>query len=45
MGILTIPKNKVDEWNKRILTLQQQIQYWIDNPSEKTIEIVELFYS
>ena len=21
-----------------------QIQYWIDNPSEKTIEIVELFY-
>ena len=31
--------------NKNIIKiLKDQIQYWIDNPSEKTIEIIELFY-
>ena len=24
--------------------LKKQIQYWIDNPTEKTIEIIELYY-
>jgi len=24
--------------------LKQQIQYWIENPTQKTIEIIELFY-
>ena len=44
LGVLTIPRNKEKEWEERIETLKQQIQYWIDNPTEKTIEIVELFY-
>lgn len=44
LGILCIPKTKQEEWNQRLNTLKEQIQYWIDNPSEKTIEIVELFY-
>ena len=31
--------------NKNIIKiLKDKIQYWIDNPSEKTIEIIELFY-
>jgi hypothetical protein len=37
-------KNKHTEWEARIETLKQQIQYWIDNTTEKTIEIIELFY-
>jgi len=30
--------------DKRIKVLKEQIQYWIDNHTEKTVEIVELFY-
>jgi hypothetical protein len=44
LGILQIMKTKQKEWNDRINTLSDQIQYWIDNPTEKTIEIIELFY-
>jgi len=44
LGIMTIVKNKQNEWEQRIDKLKQQIQYWIDNPSEKIIEIIELFY-
>jgi hypothetical protein len=44
LGVITIVKNKENEWNERISKLKQQIQYWIDNRSEKTVEIVELFY-
>jgi hypothetical protein len=43
-GILTIDIKKLEEWNERILILQKQIQYWIDNKFDKMIEIVELFY-
>ena len=43
-GIMTVAKSKVNEWEERTQILQQQIQYWIENPSEKTIEIIELFY-
>ncbi len=42
LGIMTISNKK--DWNKRIETLKQQIQYWIDNSTEKTVEIIELFY-
>ena len=41
---MQITKTKQKEWEERIKTLKQQIQYWIDNPTEKTIEIIELFY-
>jgi len=44
LGVMQITKTKQKEWEERIETLKQQIQYWIDNPTEKTIEIVELFY-
>jgi len=39
-----IPKNKRLEWTQRINSLSNQIQYWIDNSTEKTIEMIELFY-
>jgi hypothetical protein len=42
LGVMCIDNEK--NWNGRISTLLEQIQYWIDNPVEKTVEIVELFY-
>jgi hypothetical protein len=27
-----------------VAMFKEQIQYWIDNPTEKTIEIIQLFY-
>jgi len=44
LGIMQISKTKQTEWEERVECLSQQIQYWIDNTPEKTIEIVELFY-
>ena len=43
-NILYIPKTKQTEWNKRLDVLKNQIQYWIDNKTYKTIEIIQLFY-
>ena len=44
IGVIKIGKTKEKEWIDRINTLKTQIQYWIDNPTEKTIEIIQLFY-
>ena len=44
LGVMQITKTKQTEWEERIERLKQQIQYWIDNPTEKTIETIELFY-
>jgi hypothetical protein len=44
LGVMQIIKTKQTEWEERIAALKQQIQYWIDNPTDKTIEIVQLFY-
>ena len=41
---MTITKNKKEEWEERIASLLTQIQYWVDNPTDKTVEIIELFY-
>jgi hypothetical protein len=41
---MQIIKTKQKEWEERIESLKQLIQHWIDNPTEKTIEIIELFY-
>ena len=44
LGVMLIMKTKEKEWADRINSLKAQIQYWIDNPTEKTIEIIQLFY-
>jgi hypothetical protein len=44
LGVIKIEKTKQSEWEGRIETLNNQIKYWIDNPTEKTVEIIELFY-
>jgi hypothetical protein len=43
-GICVISKSKKDEWNERLNVLVEQTNYWIHNKTNKTIEIVQLFY-
>jgi hypothetical protein len=45
-GICVVKKTKQKEWTERLTTLEKQIDYWInpDNLTDKTIEIIQLFY-
>ena len=43
-GLLNIDTKKQNEWDMRINVLIDQIEHWINNASEKMIEIIELFY-
>ena len=45
-GICTVKKTKKIEWEERLNALSTQIDYWIDenNKTDKTVEIVQLFY-
>jgi hypothetical protein len=43
-GLLVVPKARLEEWNNRLKVLIDNIQHWIEYPTEKTVEIVELFY-
>jgi len=45
-GICIVKKSKKCEWEQRLHTLEQQINYWInpENKTDKTIEIIQLFY-
>lgn len=43
-GVMQVSKTKIVEWEERIQALLTQIQYWVDNTTEKTVEIIELFY-
>ena len=44
-GICKIKNNK--EWNIRLDCLVEQIKYWIhpDNKTDKTVEVIELYYN
>lgn len=43
-GLMMISNTKIEEWSKRIEILKETINYWVSNPTEKTVEIIELFY-
>lgn len=43
-GIMAVPGTRKAEWQERVEVLIEKIQHWIDHPSEKTVEIIELFY-
>jgi hypothetical protein len=45
-GLSVIKKTKKEEWTNRLNSLSSQITYWIqpENTTNKTIEIIELFY-
>jgi hypothetical protein len=44
-GVMSIVRNKEREWKERLSVLMEQIQYWVENPTEKMVEVVELFYN
>jgi hypothetical protein len=46
-GICIVKKSKKDEWEQRLHRLEQQINYWVnpENKTDKTIEIIQLFYN
>ena len=46
LGICVVKKNKKEEWNNRLESLENQINYWIEpkNKTNKTIETIQLFY-
>jgi hypothetical protein len=44
-GILYVSANKQNEWIKRLDTLKLQIQYWLNNATNKTIEVIQLYYN
>jgi len=45
-GFLTLNKTKITEWNNRLNSLRNQIEYWCDpnNKTDKTVEIIQLYY-
>jgi hypothetical protein len=43
-GICIVSKSKKDEWIERLNLLVEQTNYWINNKTNKTIEIIQLFY-
>ncbi len=44
-GVMRVDPKMENEWNSRIKCLLEQIKYWVENPTEKTVEVVQLFYS
>jgi hypothetical protein len=43
-GVCELKKSKKDEWLERLNLLKENIKYWINNKTNKTVEIIELFY-
>jgi hypothetical protein len=43
-GILAINRLKTKEWTARLEVLKNQINYWLTNNTDKTIEIIQLYY-
>ena len=43
-GFCIIKRSKRTEWSKRLECLKLQVKYWINNKTDKTVEIVQLFY-
>ena len=44
LGIVYLTTNASKEWNARLLSLTDQIEYWCNNRTDKTIETIQLYY-
>jgi hypothetical protein len=44
-GVMRVDPDREKDWEKRIKCLLDQIKYWTEHPTEKIVEIVQLFYS
>lgn len=43
-GLCVIKKAKKDEWLARLGALKESVSYWSENKTDKTVEVVQLFY-
>ena len=43
-GLINLDLKRIKEWDERINILVEHINYWINHSTEKTVEIIELFY-
>jgi hypothetical protein len=43
-GLLKVAKTKQPEWNQRIASLMSQIRHWSGVKTDKTVEVVSLFF-
>ena len=43
-GAAVLKKIKTSEWSERLSSLKTTIDYWLENDTEKTIEVVHLFF-
>jgi len=43
-GLMQVMPSKQAEWEERLSVLTQQISFWVEFGTDKTVEIVELFY-
>ena len=44
LGLTTIPKKNIEEWNKRLLKLKETIKDNLEYKTEEPIKIIKLFY-
>jgi hypothetical protein len=44
-GILMVAKKDLKEWESRLSCLKEQVNYWIKNESDKSIEVIHLYYN
>ena len=43
-GIIKLTNSDRIEWDQRLAVLSSQIEYWMNNQTQKTVEVIELFY-
>ena len=43
-GVCVVKKSKGEEWKTRLNTLAEHITYWTEHRTDKTLEIIQLFY-
>ena len=41
---ITLDKKHIKEWVNRLNNLKEQINYWLINKTEKTVEIIQLYF-
>ena len=44
LGLCVVNRSKEKEWNMRLKVLGEQIKYWSENSTDKTVEVIHLFY-
>ena len=43
-GTCVVASTRIREWNERLKCLEDQVTYWTNNPTDKTVETVQLYY-